>query len=113
MILMARYSLSVESVRQQIAGALDLIVYVSRLVDGSRRVMTVSQVSQAPSGDMKIEDLFRYEIDSINEKEVIGVHKQFSPTIPSRIYQKLTTSGLLDEYRALFPTEVKIDKKCD
>ncbi len=54
MILMARYSISVQSVRQQIAGALDLIIYVSRLVDGSRKVMAISQVSKGPDGDMKI-----------------------------------------------------------
>lgn len=102
MILMARYSLSVESVRQQIAGALDLIIYVTRLVDGSRRVMTISQISSAEDGDIQIDDLFRFEIEKITEEELVGkfIKLPVSPSI--RIASKLTVVGLSKEYEAIF-----------
>jgi pilus assembly protein CpaF len=105
MILMARYSLSSESVRQQIAGALDLIVYVARLVDGSRRVMTISQVSGDENGDLVIEDVFRYNIEKINQDELIGSFQQFDIAPTTRNRNKLITSGLLKEYESLFKKE--------
>lgn len=103
MILMARYALSAESVRQQIATALDVIVYVNRLVDGSRRVMTISQVSSDPlTGDIKIEDIFRYDIEKISTEELRGHFVLLNSSPTKRTLSKLITSGLMAEYQALF-----------
>lgn len=104
MILMAKYSLSVESVRQQIAGALDLVVYIARLVDGSRRVMSISTVSKGDNEDIKVHHLFQYRIDKISESELEGDFEQFEPVLPPRIKNKLITSGLLDDFKEIFPT---------
>ena len=103
MILMARYSLSAESVRQQIAGALDLIIYVARLVDGSRRIMTISQVQRDPDGDVQVDDIFRYDIQKISPESVEGRFLELNPTPPTHFLNKLTTSGLKEEYLQLFP----------
>ncbi len=102
MILMARYSLSVESVRQQIAGALDLIIYVTRLVDGSRRVMTMSQVSSTEEGNIKINELFHFDIEKITESELIGKFVKNQMYLTNRISNKLIAVGLSDEYKAIF-----------
>jgi pilus assembly protein CpaF len=99
MILMARYTLSVESVRQQIAGALDLIIYIARLLDGSRRVMTVSQVSENANGDIKIQELFHFDIEKITQEELIGKFVENSIPLSNRISNKLITVGLLEEYK--------------
>lgn len=106
MILMARYMLSAESVKQQIASALDLIIYVTRLVDGSRRVMTISQVSNGdgPEG-IKIEDIFRYEIEKITTTELKGKFVQISTPPTKKILSKLTIAGLLKEFEAIFRKE--------
>lgn len=103
MILMAKYSLSVESVRQQIAGALDLIVYIARLVDGSRRVMSISTVSKGEDESIKVHHLFKYRIDKINETQLEGEFEQFVPVLPPRIKNKLITAGLYNEFKEIFP----------
>lgn len=102
MILMARYAISAESVRQQIAGALDLIIYVTRLVDGSRRVMSISQVSSAPDGDIQIDDIYQYEVEKITSKELQGKFIQLSISPSKRILSKLVISGLLKDYETIF-----------
>lgn len=102
MILMARYSLSAESVRQQIAGALDLIIYITRLVDGSRRVMTISQVSSAEDGDIQIDDLFRFDIEKITPEELKGKFIMLPTPTSKRILSKLTVVGLTKDYAAIF-----------
>jgi len=98
MILMARYALSSESVRQQIAGALDLVIYVTRLVDGSRRVMTISQVSEGDASGVKIEDIFRFDIEKITPEELKGNFTKLFMQPTKRMLSKLTTSGLLQDY---------------
>lgn len=103
MILMAKYSLSVESVRQQIAGALDLVVYIARLVDGSRRVMSISTVSKGEDESIKVHHLFKYRIDKINETQLEGEFEQFVPVLPPRIKNKLITAGLYNEFKEIFP----------
>ena len=45
MVLMAGYDLPMRAIRQQVASALDLIVHVERLPDGSRRVTAITEVS--------------------------------------------------------------------
>ena len=102
MILMARYALSAESVSQQIGSALDLIVYVTRLVDGSRRVMTISQLCNDENGRVKIEDIFRYDIEKITTEELEGHFTQLNIPPTKRNLNKLIVAGVLKEYQALF-----------
>lgn len=108
MILMARYALSAESVVQQIASALDLIIYVTRLVDGSRRVMTISQVSSDEKGQVIIEDVFKYEIEKISTEELRGHFIQADTPPTNRNLNKLIVSGLLKDYQALFEQLEKV-----
>ena len=107
MILMARYTLSVESVKQQIAGALDLIVHVSRLVNGSRRIMAISQVSE-DNGEIKIEDIFKYRIEKISPEELVGEFQCFDVSPTNRIENKLIVAGLSKDYHAIFKRPRKI-----
>lgn len=108
MILMARYSLSVESVKQQIASALDLVVYVTRLVDGSRRIMAISQVSSTENEDIKIEDIFRYEIESITPEQLKGKFIDLGTPPTSRMISKLTNAGLANEYNLIIQKKTPI-----
>jgi pilus assembly protein CpaF len=108
MILMAKYSLSVESVRQQIAGALDLVIHVARLVDGSRRVMSIAQISRDKNDEMKVDMLFRFNVEKISEKEMKGHFKQYQPTVSSRMRDKLVNAGLYEEYLDIFPDKEKV-----
>lgn len=103
MILMAKTGLSSESVREQIGGALDLIVNVARLVDGSRRVMAISQVSSLPEGGISIDDIFRYEIEEISEEGLKGHFAYLAPHKPRRFLNKVTTSGLKKKYLEILP----------
>ena len=52
--LMAGLGLPHEAVREQVAGALDLVVHQSRMPDGSRRVVSVCEVTD-PLGTREIE----------------------------------------------------------
>src|SRR5205823_4223495 len=58
MALMSDVDLPVSHVREQIAGALDLIVHMARLPDGRRGVARISAVEGLRSGALTVEDVF-------------------------------------------------------
>jgi pilus assembly protein CpaF len=58
MVLMAGYELPMRAIRQQVASALDLIVHLERLVDGSRRVTHVTEVLRMEGETVTLQDVF-------------------------------------------------------
>lgn len=59
----AGFSGSEATLRQQIVSALDLMVHVTRLPTGERRVMSITEVGDVQDGEVQLRDLFRYDID--------------------------------------------------
>jgi pilus assembly protein CpaF len=64
MVLMAGYDLPVKAIRQQVASALDMVVHLARLQDGSRRVTSVTEVQGMESDVITMQELFEFKIDS-------------------------------------------------
>jgi pilus assembly protein CpaF len=62
MVLMAA-PLPLEAIRQQIASALDIIIFLSRLRDHSRRTMEISEVLDYENGEIRLNPLFSFEYD--------------------------------------------------
>jgi len=65
MTLMAGIELPVRAIREQVSSALDAIVHLERLEDGSRRVTAISEVQRMESEVVTMQDLFRFQIDEI------------------------------------------------
>jgi pilus assembly protein CpaF len=61
--LMAGMDLTVRALREQVAAALDLIVHVSRLQDGVRRVTNVSEVVGLEGDTITMQDLFAFHVE--------------------------------------------------
>jgi pilus assembly protein CpaF len=65
MVLMAGFDLPVRAIRQQVASALDLIVHLDRMEDGSRRVTAITEVQRMESDVITLQDIYEFKIDSI------------------------------------------------
>jgi pilus assembly protein CpaF len=61
MVLMAGFDLPVRAIREQIASAVDLIVHVARLKDGTRRVTHVTEVEGMEGEIITLQDLFLFD----------------------------------------------------
>ena len=73
MVLMAGYDLPLRAIRQQVCSALDLIVHLERIVDGSRRVTTITEVQRMESDVIGLQPLFEFKSDGMDERRnVIG-----------------------------------------
>jgi pilus assembly protein CpaF len=65
MVLMAGFELPVRAIRQQVSAALDMIVHLERLEDGSRRVTEITEVQRMEADVITLQDIFKYHVDDI------------------------------------------------
>jgi pilus assembly protein CpaF len=72
MVLMAGTNMPLRAIREQIASAFDLIVHLDRLVDGSRRVVQISEVQGMESDIIVMQDIFRYNQTGVRDGRVEG-----------------------------------------
>ena len=67
MVLMAGMDFPVRAIREQISSAIDLILQQSRIQDGSRKVMYITEVQKMEGDTIVLQDLFRYDQSHIDE----------------------------------------------
>ena len=73
MVLMAGYDLPVRAIRQQVAAALDLIVQLERMHDGSRKVTAITEVGRMESDVVTMQDIFEYKMEEVTtDGKVVG-----------------------------------------
>ncbi len=77
MVLMAGLDLPVRVIREQVVGAIDLVVHQMRLRDGSRHVMQIADVVGMDGDTILMEDIFEFEYD---ESEVLQPRGTLEPT---------------------------------
>jgi pilus assembly protein CpaF len=65
MVLMAGIELPVRAIRQQVSAALDMIVHLERLEDGSRRVTAVTEVQRMEADVITLQDIFKFHVDEM------------------------------------------------
>jgi pilus assembly protein CpaF len=61
MVLMAGFDLPVRAIREQVASAVDLIVHVARLRDGTRRITHITEVEGMEGEIITLQDLFLFD----------------------------------------------------
>jgi pilus assembly protein CpaF len=72
MILMAGMDLPHRAIREQIASALDLIIQLERLRDGSRKVVSITAIEGMEGDIITMAEIFKFEIAGIENGKVIG-----------------------------------------
>ena len=93
MAMMANLNLPQTALRQQIASAIQVIVQVSRMSDGSRRVTHVSEITGTSDQVISMQDIFRFE------KRGLGPHGKvlgrfYATGIVPKFSEKLQAAGV-------------------
>jgi pilus assembly protein CpaF len=93
MVTMATSNLSLVSIRQQVSSAIDLVVQIARLSDGTRKIMSITEVGNMEGDVVTLQDLFVFEKHGISmEGRVQG---RFAATgIRPKFYEKILAAGL-------------------
>jgi pilus assembly protein CpaF len=74
MVLMAGTELPLRAIREQVASALDLVVHVERLNDGSRKVVRISEVQGMEGDIVLLQDLFQFQQSGYEKRKILGKH---------------------------------------
>ena len=92
MVMMAGMDLPIRAIREQVASALDLIVHQARLSDGTRKIVSVTEVQGMEGDVITLQDLFCFRQTGVDAKgQVLG---NFQPTgIRPRCSEQLAARG--------------------
>jgi pilus assembly protein CpaF len=93
MIAMANLNIPDKAVRQQVASAVDLVIQVTRLTDGARRVTSISEITGMEQDVISMQEIFTFQQSGINQAgQVVG---RFRATgIRPKCADRLATAGV-------------------
>ena len=92
MVSMANLNIPERAIRHQIANAVHAVVQVARLSDGSRKVLTISEVIGMEGDMISLQDIFVFERTGVDESgKVRGVFR--STGLPPHFAERLATAG--------------------
>ncbi len=83
MVLMAGFDLPTRAIREQIASALNLIVHIDRLRDGTRRVTQVTEVVGMEGDVITLQDIYRYDFKT-SSLLATGIRPEFVDQLADR-----------------------------
>ena len=92
MVLMAGMELPLKAIREQVSSAIELVVHLERLKDGSRKIVQVSEVQGMEGDTVVMQDLFVFQHAGIKNGIVQGALR---PTgLRPRFMDKFTANGI-------------------
>jgi pilus assembly protein CpaF len=104
LVLMAGIDLPVKAIRQQVASAINILIQLARLRDGSRKVTQITEIIGMEGDTITMQDIFLYESHgAAADGRILG---EFKPTgIRPEILDRMFAMGLPlpQEILALFP----------
>ena len=92
MVSMANLNIPDHAVRQQIASAIHAVIQIARLSDGTRKVITISEITGMDSDSVAMQDIFSFDRSGIDENG--RVRGAFRATgVRPKFADRLATSG--------------------
>ena len=92
MVLMAGMDLPERAIREQVSSAINVVVHLSRMPDGTRKIVQISEITGMEGNTIVMQDIFKFETKGIApDGRVLG---EFQPTgVRPWFMEKLKISG--------------------
>ncbi|WP_446666290.1 CpaF family protein [Flexivirga sp. B27] len=94
MVLMAGVDLPVRAIREQVSSAVDLIVQQTRLKDGTRRMVAITEVVGMESGVITLQDLFTFDYSAGRDAQGRFMGQLVPTGIRPKMTQELSDHGI-------------------
>jgi pilus assembly protein CpaF len=92
MFSMANLNIPERAIRQQITSAIHIVVQIARLTDGTRKIMSISEITGMEGDSIWMQDIFTFDRSGIDKAgKVHGVFR--STGAKSRFMERLATAG--------------------
>jgi pilus assembly protein CpaF len=102
MVLMAGLELPLKAIREQVASAIDLVVHMERLRDGTRKVIKITEVQGMEGDSIVMQDIFEFDQTGIVNGRVVG---KIKPTGLRPLFSEKFEVNGIDMPVHLFETE--------
>lgn len=106
MVMMANLNQPLDAIRRAIVSAIEVIVQVNRLRDGTRKVTSISEIVGLEGDSVVMEEIFAFQYDEVNYGEVVrGKFTTEGIMQRSQLVKKAHFYGLYDELMQSFRGE--------
>ena len=104
MVMMAGMNIPMESIRRNIVSAVNLVIQVSRLNDGSRKIMNISEVMGIEGERVILQDIFTFESQSERHEngKIKGEFVSHGLLMRSAVMRNAIMFDLVDELKHIF-----------
>jgi len=100
LVMMAGFDLPARAIREQIASAVDLVVQTSRLRDGSRKIISISEIVGMEGEVVTMQELVRYQQHGVGLDNRVQGEFQYTGVQPQAL-KKFEEYGISYDVRAL------------
>lgn len=100
MVLMDGLEVPIEALREYIDNAIDIVVQITRMRDGKRRITNISEVIDVDNGEIVLNSIFDFNVEGINDNGVVLGEFILNDGIP-KTYEKILTAGV-DDLEGMF-----------
>jgi len=95
LVMMSGLDLPVRAIREQISGAVDLIVQIVRLSDGSRKIISITEVNGMQGDVITLAEIFRFKETGFDKNRKILGQYQATGTVPSFVQEIKDKGGFI------------------
>ena len=95
MVLMDESQIPINAMREYINNAIDLVVHISRMKDGRRKITKISEVVDVADGELVLKNIFGFKSEGISENGVVQGEFILYPYVP-RVLKKINNYGITD-----------------
>ena len=100
LVMMAGFDLPIRAIREQIASAVDAVVQIERLRDGSRKCTSITEIVGMEGDIVTMQELVRYQQEGIDENGKVKGHFQYTGVQPHHM-TKFEEAGVPFDVREL------------
>ncbi len=105
LVAMAGLNIPNEAVRRYISSALNVVIHISRLIDGSRKIMSLSEITGMEGNVITMQEIFSFEQTGVDSNgKVVGRFKMTG--IMPRFAERFKAHGIPVPYDAFDPRRV-------
>ena len=95
MVLMDGLDIPVKAIREYVNDALDLVVHISRMKDGRRKITDISEVITGKDGSLELVNIFKFESDNVSDSGVVQGEYILQDYVPVCL-EKIRNAGIND-----------------
>ena len=95
MVLMAGMEIPIKAIREYIENAIDIVINISRLTDGKRKITSISEVVGFDKDEIKLNEIFAFNQTGITESGEVKGEFVLNEATPA-IYNRLKSRGITD-----------------